>query len=102
LETEGYFYAIRLKKNAVLEVKISHHLARPVGRPSKTKIKRFYEAFEYQAASWLKHRRVVAKIERHPGDLFPRVGFVVTNLLMEPEWIIRFYNQRGTAEHHIK
>ena len=102
LEAEGYFYAIRLKKNAVLQEKISHRLTRPVGRPSKTKIKRFYETFEYQAASWSKPRQVVAKIEWHPGDLFPRVGFVVTNLLMEPEWIIRFYNQRGTAEQHIK
>ena len=37
-----------------------------------------------------------------PGDRFPRVGFVVTNLPMEPDWIIRFYNQRGTAEQHIK
>ncbi len=32
----------------------------------------------------------------------PRVGFVVTNLPMEPDWIIHFYNQRGTAEQHIK
>ena len=102
LEAEGYHYAIRLKKNAVLEEKISHRLTRPVGRPSKTKIERFYETFEYQAASWSKPRWVVAKIEWHPGDLFPRVGFVVTNLPMEPEWIIRFYNQRGTAEQHIK
>jgi hypothetical protein len=46
--------------------------------------------------------RVIAKVEWHPGDLFPRVSFVVTNLPMEPEWIIRFYNQRGTAEQHIK
>ena len=52
LEAEGYHYAIRLKKNAVLEEKISHRLTRPVGRPSKTKIKRFYETFEYQAASF--------------------------------------------------
>ncbi|MCH2166038.1 MAG: IS1380 family transposase [Marinovum sp.] len=102
LEAEGYHYAIRLKKNTVLEEKISHRLTRPVGRPSKTKIKRFYETFEYQAASWSKPRQVVAKIEWHPGDLFPRVGFVVTNLPMEPDWIIRFYNQRGTAEQHIK
>jgi hypothetical protein len=36
------------------------------------------------------------------GDLFPRAGFVVTNLPMEPNWIIRFYNQRGTAERHFK
>ena len=30
------------------------------------------------------------------------MGFVVTNLPMEPEWVIRFDNQRGTAEQHIK
>mgnify|MGYP002467855528 FL=1 len=44
----------------------------------------------------------IRKVEWHPGDLFPRAGFVVTNLPMEPDWIIRFYNQRGTAEQHIK
>ena len=51
LEAEGYHYAICLKKNAVLEKKISHRLTRPGGRPSKTKVKRFYETFQYQAAS---------------------------------------------------
>jgi hypothetical protein len=55
-----------------------------------------------QAASWDKERRVIAKIEWHPGELFPRIGFVVTNLPMEPDWVMRFYNQRGTAEQHIK
>ena len=25
-------------------------------------------------------RRVVAKVEWHPGELYPRVGFIVTNL----------------------
>jgi hypothetical protein len=34
--------------------------------------------------------------------LFPHAGFVVTNLPMDPDWIIRFYNQRGTVEQHIK
>lgn len=47
-------------------------------------------------------RCVIAKVEWHPGELFPRVGFVVNNLPMEPDWIIRFHNQRGTAEQHIK
>ena len=98
----GYFYAIRLPANAVLREKIAHRLTRPVGRPSLTKVKRFYEDFEYQAASWDKPRRVIAKIEWHPGELFPRVGFIVTNLPMEPDWVVRFYNQRGTAEQHIK
>jgi hypothetical protein len=102
LEAEGYHYAIRLKKNAVLEKKISHRLTRPVGRPSKTKVKRFYETFEYQAASWSKPRWVVAKIEWHPGELFPRLGFLVTNLPFAPKELFRFYNQRGTAEQHIK
>lgn len=39
----------------------------------------------------------------HPhGHWFPHVGLVFTDLLMEPEWIIRFFNQRGTAQDHIR
>ena len=102
LEDAGYFYAIRMKKNAVLEGCIAHRLTRPVGRPSKTKVKRFYEDFQYQAASWDKPRRVICKIEWHPGELFPKIGFIVTNLPMEPDEVTRFYNRRGTAEQHIK
>ena len=102
LEEAGYFYAIRLPANNVLREKIAHRLTRPVGRPSLTKVKRFYEDFEYQATSWDKPRRVIAKIEWPPGELFPSVGFIVTNLPMVPDWVVRFYNQRGTAEQHIK
>lgn len=102
LEEAGYLYAIRLPTNAVLREKIAHRMTRPVGRPSPTKVKRLYEDFEYQAQSWEKPRRVIAKIEWHPGELFPKVGFIVTNLPMEPDWVVRFYNQRGTAEQHIK
>ena len=102
LEEAGYFYAIRLPANAVLREKIAHRMTRPVGRPSLTKVKRFYEDFTYKAQSWDKERRVIAKIEWHPGELFPRVGFIVTNLPMDPDWVVRFYNQRGTAEQHIK
>jgi Transposase DDE domain group 1 len=47
-------------------------------------------------------RRVVAKVEWHPGELYPRVGFVVTNLSRPTESVIGFYNQRGTAEQWIK
>jgi hypothetical protein len=86
----------------VLRGKIAHRLTRPVGRPSKTKVKRFYEDFQYQAQRWDKPRRVIAKIEWHPGELFPRLGFIVTNLPMEPDEVTRFYNRRGTAEQHIK
>jgi len=66
------------RANRVFQSKITYLLKRPVGRPPKG-VKRMYGGFEYQAASWAKPRRVVAKVEWHPGALFPRVGFVVTN-----------------------
>ncbi len=67
-----------------------------------TKVERLFEDFQYQAQSWDKPRRVIAKIEWHPGELFPKIGFIVTNLPMEPDEVTRFYNRRGTAEQHIK
>jgi Transposase DDE domain group 1 len=45
---------------------------------------------------------VVAKVEHHPGELFPRVGFIVTNLKADSRDVVRFYNKRGTAEQWIK
>jgi hypothetical protein len=101
LEKEGYRYAIRLKANAVLEREIEHLLTRPVGRPSH-KPKVFYHSFQYQAKSWHQSRRVVAKIEWHRGELFPRMGFIVTNLTWRSKNVVKFYNGRGTAEQWIK
>ena len=49
-----------------------------------------------------KARRVVAKVEWHPSELFPRVGFIVTNLSRPAERVTLFYNQRGKAEQCIK
>jgi hypothetical protein len=57
------------------------------------------------AASSLRGSRlngVAAKIEWHPGELFPQVGFIVTNLTGSPKSVFNFYNQRGTAEQWIK
>jgi hypothetical protein len=45
---------------------------------------------------------VVAKIEFHCGELFPRVGFIVTTLEMDSRAVVRFYNKRGTAEQWIR
>ncbi len=101
LEDEGYRYTIRIKSNAVLERGIEHLLTRPVGRPSH-KPKVFYHSFQYQAKSWQRARRVVAKIEWHAGELFPRVGFIVTNLNKHSKNVVKFYNGRGTAEQWIK
>lgn len=76
-------------------------LKRPVGYPTQ-EVHRYYASFRYQAGSWTKPRRVVAKVEWHPGELYPRVGFIVTNMTCPAERVVMFYNHRGTAEQHIK
>ena len=101
LEAEGMLYAIRLPANKVLQESIAHLLKRPVGRPP-TDVRRYHASFSYQAGTWDKPRRVVAKVEWHPGELYPRVGFIVTNLGRPAERVVAFYNQRGTAEQWIK
>jgi Transposase DDE domain group 1 len=55
-----------------------------------------------QANRWSKPRRVVAKVEWHQGEPYPRVGFIVTNLTRPAERVSKFYNGRGTAEQWIK
>ena len=101
LEAEEFLYAIRLPANRVLQQSIAHLLRRPVGRPPK-EVRRYHASFSYKAQSWSKSRRVVAKVEWHPGELFPRVGFIVTNLSRPAERVTKFYNGRGTAEQYIK
>ena len=61
-----------------------------------------YKSFRYQAESWTTPRRIVAKVEHHQGELFPRVGFIVTNMVLPSRSVVRFYNKRGTAEQWTK
>ena len=101
LEPRDIGYAIRLPANEVLQEHIRHLLKRPEGELSEKPIIRYHD-FQYQAKSWEHPRRVVAKVEWHRGQLFPRVGFIVTNLSSKPEGVVHFYNRRGTAEQWIK
>src|SRR3954452_6591226 len=101
LEAEDVGYAIRLPANCVLQERIGHLLTRPVGRPP-TQPQVFFASFTYRAQSWSKPRRVVAKVEWHQGELYPQVGFIVTNLTRPAERVSKFYNGRGTAEQWIK
>jgi hypothetical protein len=101
LEERGVKYSIRIPANDSLERDIAELLTRPVGRPSHKPVV-WYKSFLYQAASWKTARRVVAKVEFHFGELFPRVGFIVTNLETDSRAVVRFYNKRGTAEQWIK
>ena len=101
LEQGKIGYAIRLPANQVIQEQIQPLLERPTEWPSREPIVSCHD-FAYQAQSWHLPRRVVAKVEWHQGELFPRVGFIVTNLSYPPKGIVRFYNGRGTAEQWIK
>ena len=45
---------------------------------------------------------MVAKVEWHTGESFPRVGYIVTNLTKHSKNVVKFYNGRSTAEQGIK
>jgi hypothetical protein len=101
LEDESWGCAIRIKGNTKLYEEIDWLTRRRPGRPPNHVVRQ-YTSFHYRAKSWAKPRRIVAKVEFHPGELFPRVGFIVTNRSLPNERVLGFYNDRGTAEQHIK
>jgi len=101
MEARRIGYAIRLPTNEVLQREIASLLVRPTEWPSSKPIVTYHD-FAYQAQSWNVPRRVAAKVEWHQGELFPRVGFIVTNLSYPVLGIVNFYNGRGTAEQWIK
>ena len=66
-----------------LEREIEPLLTRPVGRPSNAPVV-WYARLPVSGGELGPARRVVAKVEWHKGELFPRVGFIVTNLAGAP------------------
>jgi len=56
------------------------------------------KSFQYQAASWKTALRVLAKVKFHCSELFPRVGFILTNLKTDSRVVVRLYNKRGAAD----
>ena len=69
-EERGVQYAIRIPANKSLELAIEDILFRPPGRPGRKPLVR-YKSFRYQAESWSKPRRIVAKVEHHLGEAVP-------------------------------
>ena len=101
LEGEGIKCAIRLPANRVLQERIGDLLTRSVGRPPN-EARQSFANFTYQAGRWTKPRRVIAKVEWLAGELYPRVGFIVTNMARPAENVVAFHNKRGTCEQWIK
>jgi hypothetical protein len=79
-------------------IKFSPLLVRPKTPASPAGVFSFRKA----AACGDARTQVVAKVEWHPGELYPRVGFIVTNLARPAERVVAFYNHRGTCEQYIK
>jgi hypothetical protein len=85
LEAEGMGYGSGADQQHLADL-----LEGPVGRPPH-ELRRYFARFSYQAQSWRKPRRVVAKVEWHPGELYPRVGFIV-NLARSAKRVLAFYD----------
>ena len=62
-----------------------------MGRPS-------YKPIVWWPPVGRQHEGLAAKVENRAGELFPRLGFIVTNLETPRSAMVRFYNGRGTAE----
>jgi len=101
-EGERVTYFITLPANAVLNRLIDAYLTRPVGRGPKSGVQVKLVDLRYRAQTWDKERRVVAKIEWHDGELFPRIGFIVTNSKLPAGKVVKAYNGRGDVENRIK
>ena len=101
-EDERVTYFIRLSTNAALNRPIDPYLTRPAGRPPKSGIQIRLVDLRYRAQTWDRERRVVAKIEWHDGELFARIGFIVTNSKLPAGKVVKVYNGRGDVENRIK
>ena len=101
LEAERINYAIRLPANQVLQERIGYLLKRPVGRPPN-EVRRYYASFRYQAQAGPSRAGWSPRSSGIRASLYPRVGFIVTNLARPAERVVAFYNQRGTCEQWIK
>ena len=98
LEAEGYLYAIRLPANRRAAAGDRASADAPGRPPSEQAGGRIYAASSTRPKSWDKPRRVVAKVEWHQGELFPRVGFIVTNLCgRRSRWSVLQRSRHGRA-----
>jgi hypothetical protein len=98
------FYAIRLKANKTL-YKLAIDLTERMEYLCKRDVFSYhviYGEFMYKASSWDKERRVVVKIEKPEGQMLSNYTFVVTNMSLFPEDLVKFYCNRGTMENFIK
>jgi hypothetical protein len=91
--------ATAMRSGCQLSCRFGYLLKRPVDRPPHA-ARRLFANFNNEAQSWNKPRHVVAKVEW--GELYPRFGFIVTNLARSAERVVAFYNRGSTCEQYMK
>lgn len=103
-ETRGCSYAIRLKMNSSLKALAADIEAEldEMTRENKVDYAAAYGEFMYRAGSWKYERRVICKVEKPTDQMTYLYTFIVTNMDLGPEDIIRFYRNRGRMENFIK
>jgi len=103
-ETNGTSYVIRLKENATLQNRVKGLDAElsEMTRENAVDYAVVYGEFYYQANSWEYPRRVVCKIEKPTDQMTHMNTFIVTNMELAPEQIIKLYCNRGRMENFIK
>ena len=103
-EEYGCGYVLRLKSNTALHTLAAHleTLLYEKVRDDMLSHAEVYGEFEYQAGSWEKPRRVVCKIEKPANQFTCTCMFIVTNMKLPLQDIIRLYCQRGVMENFIK
>lgn len=95
-------FLIRLKTNARL-TRLAESRILYGNETDFTRTDCQYHDCLYQANTWDKPLRVIIKSTRSVGALFYRYEFLVTSLKeLSPQWLYRFYQQRGQMENHIK
>ena len=103
-ETHGCSYAIRLKMNSNLRSSTSYVESDldELTKDNKVDYAVCYGEFMYKASSWKYARRVVCKVEKPTDQMTYMYTFIVTNMDLSPEDVIRFYCNRGRMENYIK
>ena len=97
-------YAIRLKYNKTLHESAlaAEKLLFEMTADNAIDYAVVYGEFYYQAGSWSSPRRVVFKIEKPYNQINHMYTFIVTNMTLPIEDVIRFYCGRGKMENYIK
>lgn len=88
--------------NAMLNRLVGPYLTSPMGRPSKSGIQIRLVDRRYRKQTWDKERSMMAKIEWIEGELFPKIGFVVTDSKLPAGKVVKVSTARCDMEKRIQ